>query len=133
MSCIILGDCIAIGLATVIKGCVVAAHVGWSSSVILAHAPAQHVTAAFISSGTNDASGMGPVAAGLADRLRATRARLSADRIVWIVPQNQAGPIVEAVAASFGDKSVHFTPGSGGLMARLHPRSYSALAAQMGK
>jgi hypothetical protein len=54
MTCLIVGDSIAVGLASALKGCLVAAKVGMGSGWIAAHTPGTIVDVAFISSGSND-------------------------------------------------------------------------------
>ena len=118
MTCLIVGDSIAVGLASALKGCIVAAKVG-----IAAHTPGTIVDVAFISSGSND-----PTNPNLSANLESTRMRLTAGRIVWIKPVNpHARGVVTAVAAAHGDKAVAFMPGRD----NVHPESYEALAREV--
>jgi hypothetical protein len=123
MTCLIVGDSIAVGLASALKGCIVAAKVGMGSGWIAAHTPGTIVDVAFISSGSND-----PTNPNLSANLESTRMRLTAGRIVWIKPVNpHARGVVTAVAAAHGDKAVAFMPGRD----NVHPESYEALAREV--
>jgi hypothetical protein len=114
MTCLIVGDSIAVGLASALKGCIVAAKVGMGSAWIAAHTPGTIVDVAFISSGSND-----PTNPDLSANLESTRMRLTAGRIVWIKPVNpHARGVVTAVAAAHGDKAVAFMPGRDKLTTR---------------
>jgi len=70
-TCLILGDSIAVGLASVIKGCVVVAKVGMSSTWIMANAPTMQADRVYISSGSND-----PDNPALSANLEHTRAKI---------------------------------------------------------
>jgi hypothetical protein len=112
-TCLILGDSIAVGLASVIKGCVVVAKVGMSSTWIMANAPTMQADRVYISS-DNPA---------LSANLEHTRAKIGGV-ITWIEPVNaRAASVVAAVAAKHGDRVVSFTPGRD----NVHPKSYEAL------
>jgi hypothetical protein len=117
-TCLILGDSIAVGLASVIKGCVVVAKVGMSSTWIMANAPTMQADRVYISSGSND-----PDNPALSANLKHTRAKIGGV-ITWIEPVNaRAASVVAAVAAKHGDRVVSFTPGRD----NVHPKSYEAL------
>jgi hypothetical protein len=118
MTCLIVGDSIAVGLAGVVKGCYVAAWVGATSSQILAWMPVGvQVNFAYISSGTNDAWNSFTLATNLA----ATRANITAKKVVWIVPVDPTvAEIVRQAGLSTDDRHVAFVPGPD----NIHPRNY---------
>ena len=119
MSCLILGDSIAVGLSSVIHGCTVIAKVGMSSAWILAHAYGGNFDTVYISSGSND-----PYNPALYQNVNTTRNRYPNARAILIAPVNpHAKAIVHQVAAAHGDKVVDFTPGRD----NVHPRSYGEL------
>jgi hypothetical protein len=118
MSCLILGDSIAVGLSWFVKGCAVVAKVGMSSAWILANAPGGNFDKVYISAGSND-----PGNPALLSNLRAIRAKYSESHVVWIRPANGAGKFTLQAATS-GDRIVYFTPGPD----HVHPQSYAQLA-----
>lgn len=121
MSCLIIGDSIAVGVAQQFPACYVRAHVGWPSGRI-ARVPGGSFSWAVISAGSND-----PANRALKSNLEAIRAHVSA-RVVWVAPVNGLAALtMSAVAAERGDSVVSFSPGAD----RLHPRSYRALAASI--
>lgn len=115
---IAVGDSLAVGYAS-------AAHVqafarvGASSCAILRMVPAAHHERVVISAGTNDPPG---------SCVAAIRRAVHADRVVWIMPVNGAGPNVMHVAAMNGDRLVYYTPAYGG----VHPASYGPMARSVG-
>jgi len=117
MSCLILGDSIAVGLSWAIKGCTVVAKVGMSSAWILANAPNGNFDRVYISAGSND-----PGNPALYSNLTNIRNKYCSSKVVWIRPANGAGPTVLR-ATQPGDKIVYFTPGPD----HVHPRSYAEL------
>jgi len=125
MTCLIVGDSIAVGLSQVLKGCYVAAQIGASSAQILAGTPAATVNFAYISSGTNDAWNPSSTLANLI----ATRAKITARKVVWIVPIDPtvAGIVRQVGAQQPGlprtDRHVAFVPGPD----NIHPRDYLEL------
>jgi hypothetical protein len=115
MTCHLIGDSIALGLAAVMH-CTGGGTVGASSAHIATHLeprPAGEID--IVSAGSND---------GFPDlrALRAIRAHLHGT-VVWVIPRRNAGA-VQALADANGDWAVAFTPGRDG----IHPRSYRALA-----
>jgi hypothetical protein len=119
MSCLILGDSIAVGLSTALKGCMTIAKVGMSSAWILAHAPAVSVDTAYISAGAND-----PGNPALASNLARIKQRVHAGRYVFIAPANSSR--ARAIACAAGP-CVSYVAGRDG----VHPASYGALAASV--
>jgi hypothetical protein len=125
MSCLILGDSIAVGLSSVIHGCTVIAKVGMSSAWILSHAYGGNFDTVYISSGSND-----PYNSSLSSNIGATIKRYSGDHIVIIAPVNpHAKSVVHAFAYLPGVKVVDFTPGRD----NVHPYSYQALGVKVKK
>jgi hypothetical protein len=119
--CFVIGDSIAVGLAGQFSYCESRARVGLSSTAIMRLAmdspPAEW---AAISAGSND-----PANRNLQGNLEAIRARVRADRVIWILPHNpRAAMTVRAVAAARGDDMVSFAARRDG----VHPQSYVALA-----
>jgi hypothetical protein len=119
--CFVIGDSIAVGLAGQFSHCASRARVGLSSTAIMRLAmdspPAEW---AAISAGSND-----PANRNLQGNLEAIRARVRAERVIWILPHNaRAAMTVRAVAATRGDAMVSFAARSDG----VHPQSYLALA-----
>lgn len=125
--CAIVGDCIATkpyGLGGQLTECEVSAKAGLPSGKIVSLVPKVKLDWLVISAGTND-----PTDPRLANNLQAMRARAKATVVIWIVPvAPKAAEAVRSVAAAHGDKTVTFVPGVGGTQARVHPRSYRALA-----
>lgn len=116
MSCLILGDSIAVGLSGVIKGCMVIAKVGMSSAWILAHAYGGNFDTVYLSSGSND-----PYNPALEHNLMATREKYPNSRFAFIEPVNgRASAIVREVARQHNDIVIGFIPGPD----HVHPRSY---------
>jgi hypothetical protein len=121
MTCLIIGDSIAVGLGQQFPACEVRAHVGWPSSRI-ARLWGGSFSWVVISAGSND-----PANKALKSNLEAIRAHVSS-RVVWIAPVNGLAALtVRAVAAERGDSVISFSPG----VDRIHPRSYRALAASV--
>lgn len=119
MTTLALGDSIALGLGAALHVATIA-RVGASSCAILAYTPRAHFDRVIISAGVNDPPGR---------CIGAIRARLDAREIVWILPVNFAAANVLRVAAAHGDRVVAYAPGRD----RVHPQSYAALAASVGK
>lgn len=122
MTCAIIGDSLATpaGLGRQFPMCEIRAHVGWSPLAIVRLAGGSF-TWAVISAGSNPPGG----GANLRANLEAIRARITADRIVWVAPANaRAAWTVRAVAGAHGDRVASFLAGGDG----VHPMSYGALA-----
>ena len=120
MSCLIIGDSIAVGLSWVIKGCAVTAKVGMSSGWILAHAYSGNFDTVYVSAGSND-----PSNPALVHNLEGIRVKNPNAKYVWIAPVNSTAKSANHnVAARYGDKVVDFVPGGD----HVHPRSYQELA-----
>ena len=128
MSCFILGDCLAVGLAAVLGGCQSDARVGAAAAEIISMAPIANYDLGIISAGTNDF--FEPRLSHLAHNLEMVRDRVHATRVVWVRPVNTTvSRKVEWIAREHGDAVVHVTPGHGSRQARVHPKSYRDLAA----
>ncbi|MDO6415456.1 hypothetical protein Q4F19_13770 [Sphingomonas sp. BIUV-7] len=127
MSCLIVGDCIALGIAAAMNvmapgQCDVHARVGATSGAIKALVPGRRYDVAIISAGSND-----PAGHALDRDLSRLRESLNADRISWVYPRSppQAWSVYR-VALSHGDRSVDLTS----LASRdgVHPGDYRAAA-----
>lgn len=117
MDCAIVGDSIALGVATEIHRCVVDATVGITSAEVIGRVKNARVLV--ISAGSNDAR-----SPDLENNLRAIRSKAHGT-VIWISPMDKrAAMIVQRVARAHGDKVVHFTPRED----NIHPKSYDALA-----
>lgn len=117
MSCIVLGDSLAVGVGMVETQCVTQAKVGITSLTYersyTAHIDADTVV---ISLGANDAG------RGTAEHLRQVRARVQAKRVVWLLPNIQRSEQLDAihlVASEFHDAVLDTAPYTTG--GRLHP------------
>ena len=124
MDCIAVGDSIAVGIGTA-EHCVINAKVGASSSYIANHVMSADKKVAVISAGSND-----PTNPKLMNNLSAIRAKVSAQRVVWILPYNRkAAAVVRSVAVLHGDAYIDLA----GFKTRdgVHPSSYAAVAKQI--
>lgn len=120
MTCAIIGDSIALGLALAMPECASKAVVGASSGTIRSWSLPECYDFAVISAGSND-----PRNPALKRNLRAIRAGLCARRVLWIFPANlQARRAVQYASSVFGDSAMPFLPAKDG----VHPRSYKSLA-----
>ena len=114
MTCAIVGDSIAVGVAEYSHGCsIVDAKIGISSSAIIRRVHDADVVV--ISAGSND-----PNNPRLVDNLKVIRAKCT-HKVIWISPVNRvAAAAVRTVAALHGDTVITFIPGRD----HVHPRSY---------
>ena len=132
---VVVGDSLAVGTGSQIKGAIVDAKVGINSSAILAKAKndkeLQGADVAIISAGANDGAGKdgkNPNSGQTIANLEAIRASLNAKKYVWILPYNRsvAKDIMSVVKS--GDEVVDLakttTPGKDG----IHPSSYAPIA-----
>jgi|ERR1700722_6533134 len=115
----IVGDSLTVGVSQILHANKVVAKVGMSSCWIAARTPREHHNWAVISAGTNDPPGR---------CVASVRARINADRVVWIVPVNGARGNVIRVATAHGDKLAYYTPGK---RSWPHPSSYGFLAREI--
>lgn len=123
MTCGIIGDSIALGLALAMPQCDSQAVIGAPSSTIREWRLPKCYDVAVISAGSND-----PRNPDLARNLRAIRGRICASKVIWILPANAAARA--AVTREAGaDPTISFRAARDG----VHPRSYSALARAVGK
>ena len=127
--CGVIGDCIAVGLGSVMRQCDVNGRVGRSAGAIARERLAGRYEYAVISAGSNN-----PDDPNLEAQLREIRARLRADRVVWIVPTSprlqRAAALVRRVAAERADLLVPVSdpPRRGTAPDGVHPRAYPSLA-----
>lgn len=124
MSCIVLGDSIAVGLSEKLPECARLAEVGLTTAGwfkryggVNAYAPQDFVV---ISLGSNDGNLYAMA------NLRRLRDQVTAKRVIWVLPacNAQARRGIEHLAAYHADAVVSFEPGHDG----IHPWSYSLLA-----
>jgi hypothetical protein len=117
IDCAVVGDSIAFGVGTELKGCVVDAKIGITSAEVVGRVHSADVLV--VSAGSNDARS--PL---LESNLRTIRARATA-RVIWISPMDpRAAAIVARVARLHGDRVIHFKPRED----NTHPASYRSLA-----
>lgn len=121
MDCVAVGDSIAVGVGQAAH-CMINAKVGASSSYIASHTYSSDKRVAVISAGSND-----PDNPKLMNNLHAIRAKITARRVVWILPYNRkAAEVVKAVAVQHGDAYIDLSGFK--TRDRVHPSSYSAVA-----
>lgn len=109
-----VGDSLAVGVGPFLHAHTVA-RIGASSCAIAAFAPADRFGRAVISAGWNDPPGR---------CIGRIRARLNAERVVWIAPMNDSAQTVRLTADLYGDVLVSYRVGPDG----IHPASYAELA-----
>ena len=124
--CVILGDSIAVGVATAFASmgvsCDVRAGVGWPTHRIAHLAITSAHQVAIVSAGSNDTPGER-----LARQLQLLRRKINANCVIWIYPYTgDRAWQVQNVAVSYGDSAVSFK--RIGSNDGVHPRSYSILA-----
>lgn len=115
IGCMTLGDSIAVGIAAAIPGCHAKARVGISSPAYAAiHVRDVSAELAVISLGSNDGG------ADTSDAMDEARSRITAARVVWILPSTGSRASAMAVAARYGDRTLDVRP----LVGRdgVHPR-----------
>ena len=126
MSCLILGDSIAIGIAQQLPHCMPMAKVGISSTgwarEFGVH-PLDPRDTVVISLGSNDGRVYSLQA------LRRIRDSITARRVIWVLPAcNEAARRgIEHLATYHGDQVIAFAPGRDG----IHPENYSRLAGRL--
>lgn len=121
MDCVALGDSIAVGISQV-SSCRKNAIIGVSSAKIASMVHNVTSDVVVISAGSND-----PLNLELRSNLIKIRSRITAKRVVWIVPYNQrASSIVREVASMYGDATVSLTSFS--TRDRVHPSNYRNVA-----
>jgi len=101
MSCAVIGDSIAQGVAAQMPQCAALAHKGWTSARWRHQYQTRRIDAdrVVISLGSNDfGADTGPT-------LESIRAQVKARQVVWIAPAHHAAPVL-AVAAAHGDAVV---------------------------
>lgn len=124
MDCIAIGDSIAVGVGQAAH-CSINAKVGASSSYIADHVVSSSRDVAVISAGSND-----PSNPKLRTNLDKIRSKITAKRVVWILPYDRkAAAVVKAVAVQHGDGYVDLS----GFKTRdgVHPSSYRSVARKL--
>jgi len=114
----VIGDDIALGVAAFMPGCDVNAKPRFQSGDVAGCVMDARILV--VSAGTND-----PYNPRLADNLKSIRQKATG-RVLWIIPANGARPVVERVAAQYGDRTVRFSASESG-----HPQSFPRLAASV--
>lgn len=124
IDCIAIGDSIAVGIGQAAH-CTINAKVGASSSYIADHVVASNKSVAVISAGSND-----PTNPKLRTNLDEIRSKVTAKRVIWILPYNRkAAAVVKAVAVQHGDGYIDlsaFKTRDG-----VHPSSYGSVARKL--
>lgn len=130
MPCILIGDSIAVGVGQARPECETVAQVGISSQRYIATMlPPGRTQAdtAVISLGVND-----DISLDTLDNLRTVRARVAANRVVWLLPglKENVREMIRTVAAENGDRTLDTRPQVG--RDHLHPNGagYEAIASQ---
>jgi hypothetical protein len=119
MSCAIIGDSIALGLALANPSCFHNAKVGRTAQQISIHAPAVVANWAIISAGSNRGDNT-------RNSLETIRRRISADKVVWVLPRHGAARSwIRTLAVIYGDDVQEFKAGRDG----IHPQNYTELNA----
>lgn len=124
IDCIAIGDSIAVGVGQAAH-CTINAKVGASSSYIADHIVSSSKEVAVISAGSND-----PSNPKLRTNLDRIRSKITAKRVVWILPYDRkAAAVVKAVAVQHGDGYVDLS----GFKTRdgVHPSSYRSVARKL--
>lgn len=106
VDCMIIGDSIAVGVASARPECISYSRGGWNSwqwnKDYLAHAVSQNAKTLIISLGANDHKGIKTE-----QELRKMRSSVKADRVFWISPGMERKPVpqeaIEKIAKEYGD------------------------------
>lgn len=121
MSCLVIGDSIAVGISHYLK-CDVSANVGASSSSILKRAPSGKYDVVVISAGSND-----PQSKNLTTNIKNIKSKYTSARFVIVLPYNRvATRRIKASATNPKDTIIdlvryHTNDG-------IHPTNYKHLA-----
>lgn len=128
LACLFVGDSTAQGAAQAFNRraaipCPVVARIGAGSAEVARWTlPAVPTRFAIVGIGTND-----PTRPGLPASLRATRRKIRAARVVWLLPYHRgAAAQVSAVAASCGDYVLDLAELP--TRDRIHPATYAGIA-----
>lgn len=124
MDCVAIGDSIAVGIGQAAH-CTINAKVGASSSYVAGLDVAAGKDVAVISVGSND-----PTNPKLRSNLDRIRSKVTAKRVIWVLPYNRkAAAVVKAVAVQHGDGYIDlsaFKTRDG-----VHPSSYGSVARKL--
>jgi uncharacterized protein with von Willebrand factor type A (vWA) domain len=124
IECIAIGDSIAVGVGQAAH-CKINAKVGASSSYVADHTISSNKSVAVISAGSND-----PHNPRLRTNLDRIRSKITAKRVIWILPYNRkAAAVVQAAAVQYGDGYIDlaaFKTRDG-----VHPSSYGSVARKL--
>ncbi len=121
MSCAVIGDSIAVGVASTMPECEQYPQIGLSAAAYVQRMSCHRADLAVISLGSNP---------GASDEtyLRIVR-RCQTGRVVWLLPPARDRELVRAIAAEYGDAVIDVREG-GATADRIHPSGagYSLLA-----
>jgi lysophospholipase L1-like esterase len=118
-SCVIIGDSIAVGTASQAPACRVNAEVGISSrSYARERVDQVNADTVVISLGANDH----PSNLGAPEAMEIVRSRISARRVVWLLPSCGARAAAIEVARRHGDATIDAAPFAGA--DGIHPTAY---------
>lgn len=127
--CGVIGDCIAVGLGSVMRQCDTNGRVGRSAAAVARERLPGRYEYVVISAGSNN-----PDDPNLEAQLRQIREQARGDRVVWIVPTHprlgRAAALIRRVAAERADLLVPVSdpPRRGTAPDGVHPRAYQSLA-----
>ena len=127
VTCAILGDSLAAGVAAFRPDCLADTKVGISTSAYLrAHTTAVDAVTVLISLGVNDAE----ADLATADRLAGLRMQITATRVFWIMPARPetARQIIRDVAHAFGDSLIEMRGCTGSDRLHLPAQAYRTIA-----
>lgn len=123
MSCLVIGDSIAVGVGAAMPECVTEARVGITSAAYLRQFRSEPTGTMVISLGANDGAGTDD-----APTLRRLRAQVRAARVIWVLPARPASArtAIATVSAEYGDRLVDSAPWAG--PDGMHPGAAGYLA-----
>lgn len=119
--CLVIGDSLAVGLASRYPACAVVAKVGEPTSRISRWPQPEHSGPTVISTGSND-----PYSPTLASDLQRIRSKATG-QVIWVVPAHRQAALAVLAACRAGDRAVHAA--SVPLRDGVHPHSYAQLSA----
>jgi lysophospholipase L1-like esterase len=127
ITCAILGDSLAAGVAAFQPDCLSDTKIGISSAAYLrAHTISISAETVLISLGVNDSG----ADTGTTDRLAGLRLRIKVTRVFWILPARPETTrrIIRDIAQAFGDRLIETRGYTGSDGLHLSPSTYRAIA-----